>query len=67
MNILYSTGCPRCKVLEKKLEAKGIEYQIENDVTKMMEKGFANVPVLVVNDEAMDFMKAVAWINEQED
>ena len=26
MVTLYSTGCPRCTVLEKKLEQKKIEY-----------------------------------------
>ena len=67
MNILYSTGCPRCRVLEKKLEAKGISYEIENDIDEIMEKGFSNVPVFVADGEVMDFTKAVAWVNEQED
>lgn len=29
---LYSTGCPKCKVLKKKLEEKGIKYTENNSV-----------------------------------
>ena len=30
--ILYSTNCPRCNVLKKKLEEKKVEFDISNDV-----------------------------------
>ena len=26
--VLYSTGCPKCKVLKKKLDAKDIKYTL---------------------------------------
>ena len=29
--ILYSTGCPKCNVLTRKLDAKGIEYTVNNN------------------------------------
>ena len=29
--ILYSTGCPSCNVLKKKLAAKGIQFEENND------------------------------------
>ena len=32
MVVLYSTGCPKCKVLEKKLNADKIEYSISDDI-----------------------------------
>ncbi len=31
---LYSTHCPKCDVLEKKLQNKGIKYQAVYDVDK---------------------------------
>lgn len=40
MITLYSTNCPRCMVLEKKLAAAGIEYTINNDVDEMLSLGF---------------------------
>ena len=64
MNIvLYSTHCPRCSVLEKKLKQKGIDYNEVNDVAIMEEKGYLSVPVLEVDDKIMDFKEANDWIN----
>lgn len=65
MITLYSTGCPKCRVIEAKLEQKGIEYQVDNNIDILVEKGFISVPVLDVNGEFMDFTKANKWINEQ--
>lgn len=72
---LYSTGCPKCVVLKKKLDAKGITYNVSNDTEEVKKMGFQEVPILVINEQqpnindpltkAMTFTEAVAWINEQ--
>ena len=64
--ILYTTHCPRCNVLEKKLQQKNISYEEVNDVEIMEEKGYLSVPVLEVNGTSMDFKTANDWINSQE-
>lgn len=64
--ILYSTHCPRCNVLEKKLKQKNIPYEEVNDIAIMEEKGYLSVPVLEVDDVSMDFRTANDWINTQE-
>ena len=61
--VLYSTGCPRCNVLKKKLQQKNIQYEEINDISIMEEKGYLSVPVLEVNDTSMDFKAANDWIN----
>ena len=33
--ILYSTGCPKCQVLEKKMHQKNINFIINTDVNLM--------------------------------
>lgn len=63
--ILFSTGCPKCRVLESKLKQKGINYVENNDVELMQEKGFVSVPKLEVDGVVYDFKKAVEWIGEQ--
>ena len=63
--ILYSTGCPRCKVLETKLKQKSIDYQEVNDVEMMQEKGFDFVPMLEIDGKIYDFKAAVEWIGGQ--
>lgn len=60
--VLYSTHCPKCRVLEAKLKQKGINYQEINDVTIMQEKGFDFVPVLEIDGLVYGFKEAVEWI-----
>ena len=62
---VYSTGCPRCKVLEAKLQQKGIDYSIENDQDAMKEKGILSVPYLEVDDELLEFGQAIKWVNNR--
>ena len=63
--ILWSTKCPRCKVLELKLQQKGIQYEEINDVEIMKEKGFQEAPKLEIDGVIMNFKEAVNWIKEQ--
>lgn len=62
---LYSTGCPKCKVLKKKLEEKGIKYTENNSVDEMLSLGISQVPVLSVNNKLLDFSTANDWVNQQ--
>lgn len=64
--ILYSTGCPRCKVIARKLDDKGIKYSIVDKVDVVLELGITNVPVLEVDDRKMEFKEAINWVNSQE-
>lgn len=63
--IIYSTGCPKCKVLKAKLDSKEISYDIISDTSVMINKGIETVPVLEVDGNVMDFKTAVDWINER--
>lgn len=62
--ILYSTDCPRCKVLENKLDEKNIEYELCKDVGEMRRLKFLDAPKLSVDGELMDFSEGVKWVNE---
>lgn len=62
---LYTTFCPKCRVLETKLKQKGIEYKEITDVDIMTEKGFMSVPMLEVDNFVMNFTEANTWINER--
>lgn len=65
MVILYSTGCPRCSILESKLKLKNIPFEVFDDENKMIEMGLTTVPVLEVGGNKMDFKDAVEWINKE--
>ena len=60
---LYTTHCPKCKVLESKLNSKNIAYDEVTDVEEMTRLGFQAVPMLKVDDTVMDFMGANQWLN----
>ena len=63
--VLHSTHCPKCKVLELKLKQKNINFEENNDVELMVQKGFKSAPVLEVDGVAYNFKEAVDWIGEQ--
>lgn len=64
--ILYTTHCPRCYVLEKKLNLKNLEYTEVTSINDMEKLGIAAVPVLSVDGELYSFEKANQWINSLE-
>ena len=64
--VLYSTGCPQCMVLEKKLEMKGIPFTKSDDFTKVIEAGYKTAPVLEVEGDLMTFGEANKWINDRQ-
>lgn len=63
--ILYSTGCPKCKVLEKKLTDKNIPYYEENSIDVMESLGICQVPMLLADGKLMTFSEANKWVNEK--
>ena len=66
MVILYTTGCPQCKVLKAKLDSKNIEYTIVDDVDKMLDLGLMSAPNLRVNDNMFNFNEARKLVDAYE-
>lgn len=63
--VLYSTHCPKCKILETKLKDKGVTYDEVNDVDAMIAKGMKSAPGLEVDGVVMDFGEAIKWVNQK--
>lgn len=59
---LYTTHCPKCHVLERKLSEKDINYDEVTDINKMLSMGFESVPILDVNEKVMNYTEAIEWI-----
>lgn len=64
--ILYSTGCPKCQVLAKKLNDRKITYFVVSDVETIKALGVSAVPVLSVDGQLYNFSQANKWINDRE-
>ena len=62
--VLFSNGCPRCKILKQKLDDKQIKYTISDNFDEVMDQGLQTAPVLKVNNEYYQFGDAVKLIGE---
>lgn len=63
----YTTNCPKCKVLKKKLDMKGLRYNMVSDIEVMQNMGIRSAPTLMINGELMNFMEAIKWVNKYPD
>ena len=62
--ILYTTGCPKCKVLAMKLDQKNQKYDICDSIETMESLGFAEAPMLQLDDGTIyDFSEAIKYVN----
>lgn len=64
--ILYTTGCPRCTVLKAKLNQKGLNFEIVEDIQEMLQLGIKTAPMLKVGDELLDFSAAIKYLKTLE-
>lgn len=62
MITLYSTHCPKCKLLEKQLQKLNTEYEVIDDKKVMLDMGFQSAPKLEVNGRIMDYQEAIKWV-----
>ena len=61
---MYTTNCPKCKVLEAKLKQKNIDFNVVDDEKVMLDIGFMSAPMLIVDGEVMDFSVAINWLKK---
>ena len=65
--ILYSTGCPKCQVLKKKLDRSSLSYEVCEDIEQIKSLNFTEVPVLEVYGESINYLTykdAVNYVNK---
>ncbi|BED92186.1 MAG: thioredoxin family protein [Candidatus Improbicoccus pseudotrichonymphae] len=60
---LYSTGCPKCKILEQKLNSKRIPYRVIRNKELIMGMRIKEVPQLQIGHEYLNFNEANSWVN----
>jgi len=63
MVILYTVDCPKCFVLEKKLNQASISFETCRDEDIMGQKNISSIPTLEVDGKLYTFKEAVDWIN----
>ncbi len=67
--VLYSTNCPKCQVLEKKLAQKLNDFTIITDKDEVVKVGkehkIMSAPILKVGNAYFSFTDANNWLNDQ--
>lgn len=64
--VLFTTHCPKCEVLCKKLQAKNISFTENTDVRQMKSLGMMAAPGLQLEDGTLlKFGEAVKWVEAQ--
>jgi glutaredoxin len=64
LKLFTSEGCPKCKILKKKLDAEGLVYTLDFGMEEIINEGFMSYPVLKVDDIYLDFKEAIQWVKE---
>lgn len=65
--IMYTTHCPQCNILAKKLAQKNILYKEVDDIEEIRKLDIAVVPMLSIDGAApINFKESVNWINSLE-
>ena len=64
---LYSTGCPKCHVLERKLDDAGLEYIKVTDIAEMKSKGITSAPMLEIDGKFYDFSQSLKFTKERQE
>ena len=61
---LYTIDCPKCKILEKKLNNANISFEVCKDTKLMAERNISKLPMLEVDGKMLTFKEAVDMINK---
>ena len=72
ITLYKSLTCPQCKVIQSKLDKKGIKYEMVTDVDYMTSIGVKSIPQLHIEDseaviKLIKLKDINDWVNAQED
>lgn len=67
MITLYTTHCPKCIILERRLVKNNISFELSDDVSKLIEMGFQNAPILQIDDAYLEYGEAMKVLKAYED
>lgn len=66
--ILYSTNCPKCNVIKKKLDQLEIEYTLIDDIDTVNkfadDHNLHEAPLLVIDDQIFNFKEAIKYLSK---
>lgn len=62
---LYSTNCPKCKVLETLLGRDNIDYSVTTDIQPLISEGISSAPILEVKLTFEEARKYLSFLHNE--
>lgn len=68
MVTLYTTHCPKCRILEKKLNMSNVDYLSSEKIDELVRAGYQTAPMLKLEDGTyLKFKEACRWADQQKE
>lgn len=61
---LYTTHCPKCKILEERLNEKKIKYEIVDNIEELQKMNFKSVPNLEIDGKIYNYLESIKYLNK---
>ena len=61
---LYTTHCPKCKILEERLNEKKIKYEIIDNIEELQKMNFKSVPNLEIDGKIYNYLESIKYLNK---
>ena len=63
---LFTTHCPKCRMLEKKMQQMGIEYTESENLDELVRAGYSSAPMIKTDDgKYLNFKEAWNWVSKK--
>ena len=61
---LYTTHCPKCKILEERLNEKKIKYETVDNIEELQKMNFKSVPNLEIDGKIYNYLESIKYLNK---
>ena len=61
---LYTTHCPKCKILEERLNEKKVKYEVIDNIEELQKMNFKSVPNLEIAGKIYNYLDSIRYLNK---
>lgn len=61
---LYTTHCPKCKILEERLNEKKVKFEVIDNMEELQKMNFKSVPNLEIDGKIYNYLEAIKYLNK---
>ena len=61
---LYTTHCPKCKILEERLNEKKVKYEVIDNIEELQKMNFKSDPNLEIDGKIYKYLDSIRYLNK---